>query len=221
MLHRQVAQRRVEFLLRIDGDREGEVTLSVIPAYDLYGVWHGLRTEVQQHRSVVADDGRFVPMRNLINWEYVHDGEVLGDFVDDEIGTLPVGHEAERSTSNFWYGVDDGVLEVRIPWSLLHFADPSSHQVIDGGAGARSLETATSREVAVAAISLGPDGTLADSLPPAVREGPHWILPADGFAVYTWEGWDAPTHHEVRKASYGILQEELPALLRTRWRHAP
>ncbi|WP_373049601.1 hypothetical protein [Vulgatibacter sp.] len=214
------AGRRVEFLLSIAGAAEGAVQLAVVPSYDLYGVWHGLRAEGQLHRSVASDAGRFVPMRNLINWEYVDEGEVLGPFVDDPIGTLPVGHEAERSTSNFWYGIEGSVLEVRIPWSLLHFADPSSHQVIDGDAAPRALATSTTDGVAVAAVSLGPDGTLADSLPAAVREGEVWVLPAAGFATYRWEGWESPRHHELRKASFDILQEALPAL-QTRWRQAP
>lgn len=207
--------RRVEFLLRIAGDRAGDVSLAVIPSYDLYGVWHGLREDGQLHRSVASDDGRFVPMRNLINWEYVWNGEQLGPFVDDPIGTLPVGHEAARSTTSFWYDAARLVIEIRIPWSLLHVSDPSSHQVIDGDADARTLATATSDEIAVAAVSLGPDGQLADALPAPVAG----VLPADGFAVYRWQPWDAPRWHEVRKASFGILREQLPDL-RSRWHPA-
>jgi len=211
-------ERRVEFLLRIAGGAEGEVTLSVVPAYDLYGVWHRLRTDEQKHRPVPADDGRFVVMRNLINWEYVHEGAVLGPFVDDPIGVLPVGHEAERSTTNFWYGLEAGVLEVRIPWSLLHVADPSSHQVIDGDLDERRLATSTTTGIAVAAVSLDGEGNLTDSIPPAVREGDRWILPADGFVDYRWEGWEAPRWHEMPKASYAIVRDALPAL-RARWRN--
>lgn len=211
--------RRVEFLLRIAGERQGEVTLSVIPAYDLYGVWHGLRLQDQQHRSVPADEGRFVEMRTLINWEYVHEGEVLGPFVDDPIGRLPVGHEAERSDSNFWFDLETGVLEIRIPWGLLHVGDPSSHQVIDGWANDRLLTTSTTEGIAVAAVSLGQDGGLADALPAPQRTDTGWHLPADGFGVYRWEGWEHPSWHEVHKASYGILRDAMPGL-RARWKHA-
>ena len=45
-----------------------------------------------------------------------------------------------------------------------------------------------------------------------MREGERWILPADGFAVDTWEGWETPRWHEVPKASYGIVRDALPAL---------
>lgn len=213
---RIAAGRRVEFLLRIASPND--VTLSVIPPYDLYGVWHGLREPWQHHRSEAVDEGRFDPMRNLVNWEYVWNGEQLGPFVDDPIGTLPTGHEAEVSTSNFWFA--DGVMEIRIPWSLLQVSDPSSLQVIDGDAATgRGLATSTTEGIAVAAVALGPDGSLADSLPAAVPNGDGWSLPAEGFGVYRWEGWNRVRYHAERKASFGILQEALPSL-RGHWHEA-
>lgn len=211
--------RRVEFLLRLGADG---LTLLVDRPYDLYGVWHGLREPWQEHRTVRNDDGVFHLMRNLTNWEYVYEGEQLGGFVDDEIGRLPVGHEAKKSDTNLWYSLADGTLELRIPWSLLYVSDPSTRSVIDDRGGAtRPLGTSVTEGIAVAAMSLAGDPgegaapVLVDTFGTPTREGEGWRIAPDGFALYTWDGWDEGEvrYHEVRKASFWILQEGLPALL--------
>lgn len=211
--------RRVEFLLRIRSPED--VTLWVDRPYDLYAVWHGLREPWQAYRSIANDDGIFHLMRNLTNWEVVHEGEVLAPFVDDWIGRLPTGHEAEQSNSNFWFSIETGVFEIRLPWSLLHVSDPSSLQVIDGPApDGRGLVTATTEGIAVAALSFARDENddllLTDSIPPAEPTARGWRLPAEGFAFHRWEGWDGPEairYHQVLKASFRIVQEALPHLL--------
>lgn len=205
--------RRVEFLLRIRSPTD--VSLWVDRPYDLYGFWHGLREEWQAHRTEANDDGRFHLMRNLTNWEYIFEGERLGPFVDDVVGRLPTGHEAERSDTNFVLG-EAGVMEIRVPWSLLHVSDPSSRQVIDGSEGRRLLSSIT-EGIAVAALSFRRDEAgglhLADSLPRALREDGGWLIPAEGFAVYRWEGWDSVRFHERRKESYWIFRDALPSIL--------
>lgn len=212
--------RKVEFVLRIEGP--DDVTLWVDRPYDLYGIWHGLREPWQAYRSVANEDGVFHLMRNLVNWEYVHEGVQLGPFVDDPIGVLPTGHEAERSDTNFVYAADAGVFEIRIPWSLLHVSDPSSRQVIDGPAPeGRGLATTETPGIAIAALAFRKDEDgalhLVDSLPAAQRVEGRWRLPGEGFAFYAWEGWDSADeirYHEAPKASYWILQDALPGLLR-------
>ncbi len=205
--------RRVEFLLRIDG---GGASLLVDRPYDLYGVWHGLRDESQAYRTVTNDDGVFHPMRNLTNWEVVYQGEQLGPFVDDEVGRLPTGHESERSDSSFWYSLDAGTLEIRIPWSLLHVTDPSRSRVVDDrGETGRVLGTSITPELAVTALSLAPSDAplVVDAFGPARPVHAGWQIPVEGFATYSWEGWDTVHHHEYRKASFGMLQDALPPLL--------
>ncbi|AKU91832.1 hypothetical protein [Vulgatibacter incomptus] len=205
-------ERRVEFLLRLDADG---ASLLVDRPYDLYGVWHGLRDESQAWRTVANDDGIFHPMRNLTNWEYVYEGEQLGPFVDDAIGTLPIGPESEKSDTSFWYSLDEGTLEVRIPWSLLYVTDPSQRRVVDDrGESRRELGTSVTPEIAVAAMSLSPAESpiLVDAFG-AIPTEDGWRIPASGFARYSWEGWDTVTFHEYRKASFGILKDGLPSLL--------
>jgi hypothetical protein len=82
------------------------------------------------------------------------------------------------------------VLELRLPWGLLGYADPSSHRVLRGR----------------------PDGTMA-----AERTGRVSVTVQTGTkaplrtAGYDWDEWSVPTWHERRKAGWGAIRAELAA----------
>ncbi|WP_210494916.1 hypothetical protein [Patulibacter sp. SYSU D01012] len=77
------------------------------------------------------------------------------------------------------------VLELRIPWAMLGYADPSSHRILEGRR----------------------NGTMA-----AVRTGRVGITVQAGAAAplrtagYDWEGWNRPTWHERRKAGWPAIR---------------
>ena len=77
------------------------------------------------------------------------------------------------------------VLEVALPWSMMSFADPSTHRLYvpktDGTIGTRRTDRL--------GISIAVDGE------PLVR--------TKGF---TWDGWDTVQWHERRKAGWPMLQ---------------
>jgi len=93
-------------------------------------------------------------------------------------------------------GGDDRVLvadrgttvELRIPWALLTFADPSSHrlwQVVEGG-------DPSTRKSAGIGISVAPAGKSAA----AARR-------------YTWAGWNRVRWHERRKAGWPTVRRAM------------
>ena len=93
-------------------------------------------------------------------------------------------------------GGDDRVLvadrgttvELRIPWALLTFADPSSHrlwQVVEGG-------DPSTRKSAGIGISVAPAGK-----------------PAAAARRYTWAGWNRVRWHERRKAGWPTVRRAM------------
>ncbi len=88
---------------------------------------------------------------------------------------------------------DGRTVELRIPWMLLGFADPSSKLVHD----------------------VRQDGTIGTR-----RAGPirAWVAPAGAPAVaagsYDWRGWDRVAWHERRKAGWTALRRAFAAAQR-------
>jgi len=220
-------ERGAEFLLRINSD--DDVRLLVDKPYDLYGLWHRDRKAWQKYRSTDNADGEYHLVRTYTNWQAEHEDKLLTHRITQYTGLFRTGLEAEESNSNFWYSIDEGTLEVRIPLNLLNFTDPSQKQVVDDylpGAKSKDNELQTSKTpaVAVMAVALGgsdeKEETLVDTLPRAKKQGMHWLIPAQGAARHTWDDWDesvlhppfAPSYHSYKKRSFTILQENLPEI---------
>jgi hypothetical protein len=80
-------------------------------------------------------------------------------------------------------------LEIRVPWSLLGFADPSTHTLIDpqpdGTIGAKQLSSKTPVRIQL----FGKTGT-----------------PLTGSSAVTWRSWRTVQWHERRKAGWSALR---------------
>ena len=114
---------------------------------------------------------------------------------------------------------EDAIVELRIPWQLLHIKDPSMHEAV-GDIRLNGLETSVqSPGFRVAVVTSMPEpnadraqqpgGTaIADSLPSASSG----MLRAADMPLYVWEGWEHPQTHERLKKSYYKLKETFAAL---------
>lgn len=213
-------ERRIEFLLRIES--EDDVALHVDEPYDLYGLWHRKREDWQLYRTAPNDDGLFNLVQTITNNSFWHKGEMLAPIIAQKTGQFRTGTETMRSTTNFWYSLADGTLEVRIPWNLLNVTDPSQRLVVDDHVpGVKTKEVALTvtktPEIAVLAVALGgaaeTESAVVDTLPRAQQVGGTWVIPADGVAKYTWTEWEIPTYHSYRKRSYNIVKEALPKIV--------
>ncbi len=89
-----------------------------------------------------------------------------------------------------WYAEGD-VLEVRIPWTMLGYTDPSTLRVWDYPYEAGKIEAVKNEDLRV-----------YPALQPARSERVS-VEPL----TYTWEGWNQPTYHERKKESYMILRK--------------
>ena len=86
-----------------------------------------------------------------------------------------------------WYAKGD-VLEVRIPWTMLGYTDPSELKVWDNLYKAGKIKPVKSPGLRV--------------YPALKKTGNTEIIPL----YYTWKGWDDPKSYERKKQSYYIMQ---------------
>ncbi len=214
--------RRVEHVLRIESPEV--VQLYVDKPYDLYGIWHGFREPWQLYRSVRNDAGEFRPVRTITNaYDAIGpDGNVttLGGVQVQETGRFRVGIEALTSHALVAIDPAGGVIEIRVPWNLLHFTDPSAAQIVDddGSLGPRRASSAATPAVAVAAVVLGgkdeQESALVDSVPAATATATGHAVPAKGWAVLPIATWSAtPAYHEQTKPIVQAMQAGLGGIL--------
>lgn len=123
-------------------------------------------------------------------------------------GSLDPKHPAYDSLADF-YSVDNGI-EIRLPWSLLQFTDPSSRKVWWRDRQSTSKKT---DGIHVLVFSYRPEGShpfaqktgqktnLTDSLPEK--------LTREETRRYTWDEWQMPTYHTTLKQAYYQYQKYL------------
>ena len=115
----------------------------------------------------------------------------------EPVGNLIQGNgnpESPDFNSNADYCIGDNVAELRIPWQLLNFRDPSRGLIVDNLAQHElTIHNLKIEEIAAAAYFDGQTDI-------------------NTFAVYPLSGWKTPQWHERLKASYYILQEAFKGL---------
>lgn len=114
-----------------------------------------------------------------------------GDWIPENTGLLTPGNgnpESERYNSLADFFCGDHSVEIRIPWQLLDFCDPSTARVLD-----YSHPFSPSSRV-ISGIYACPVG--------------NWEKPVREFGFYALEPWKEPRFHERLKESYRIIQEE-------------
>ncbi|RYY00312.1 hypothetical protein EON78_01525 [bacterium] len=170
-------QQRSEFSLVVKNSQEAQ--LYVTQAYDLFGISTktsnyddaNLNTP-QLFKSTPSEGGVWSKVRWRTDIYYtVEIGKSFLPHQVFEAGKLRVSQNTPK-TSLDYVVVKPNKLEVKIPWSLLQFADPSTLSVINDERQTNDVrETATSEGIAVSA-------SVDDSLAESQR--------------YKWAGWNYP-----------------------------
>lgn len=137
--------------------------------------------------------GVWTPPRQILNrpLDVPGVGHRPAEFVDHS--TLPWGTAdptAAGSDDRHLVDASGSIVELRLPWGLLGYGDPSSHAVLRGTAHGR-LVTRRGGRLAV-----------------SVQLGTAPLLRTTG---YDWEGWNSVTTHERRKAGWGAVRREFAA----------
>jgi hypothetical protein len=110
-----------------------------------------------------------------------------------------------------------GIIELRLPWGLLYFMDPSSLMVFGGTDAKYEPIPRPTQGISIAVFALRLPGpgerrpkALSSSLPPvrnnAVAESP---------AIYRWQGWNQVWVQPYFKQSYAALQQVFAKMLKT------
>ena len=172
---------RAEFCLMITNYK---AELFVTQAYDLFGIWHQTSTDIQHYQSIATDGAPW----NLVRWKNdVRDQEV------QDIGSLRVNRLNTPPHSNDGVRLKLDGIEIRLPWTLLQFIDPSQKQVIHDDRSTPETEMRTS-------------------------EGIHFSLFYRDFEFQSesrvvWENWNhALNTVEVKKETFSVVEEGLPTI---------
>ncbi|MNN20316.1 hypothetical protein D3C81_1335910 [compost metagenome] len=140
------------------------------------------------------------------------DTRLPGPFQDMIVGQLQRG-TSDRSSGEFnsltsWQ-YSGNEIELRIPWMLLGFADPSSLQVIDYGPlkKNRTFTPATTKGITFVPWIVNVDGQ------EAAWPGGGATVDLENQPTYTWAPWETVKYSEHLKESYYALKnlfESLP-----------
>ncbi|MCZ8513827.1 hypothetical protein O9H85_15565 [Paenibacillus filicis] len=186
-----------EFVMKLSGEKDSAIYVN--SAYDYHTWQFGSVQKIMPWQEAWShpENGLFLPWRLPVSKPLtLPQTKEKIPFQDVEVGKLHLGTTDPKSPdfNNLadWY-VSGPVIEVRIPWMLLGFMDPSTHKVWRYPYEAGALRAEDSK---------------------AVRVEPHWIGPAGSGnpgasdpVVYKWDDWNKVTSHERLKMSYPILQE--------------
>jgi hypothetical protein len=187
-----IASNRAEFLLTFA--LEDDTALHhVTQAYDMNGLtvrFNLTDSLIQMFRSTTTDGDPWKVMR------WTNDGFEL---TWQDIGRVPLEHSSVFTEGNraavAWNGKR---INIRLPWTMLHFYDPTQMRVNDGAIsydGGYNFEIITSESDGIA-VSVGHNGTITNTT-----------------NRYSWPKWlIVPPTREREKASLHIIEEGLSAI---------
>jgi len=166
-----------EFLLKITN---AGAELFVTPAYDLYGIWHGISPPSSLYHSVLSIGGGWNLVR-IKNNEPDYSIQYIGNLKMNYCGHFP------SSTDAVIFCADSVV--VNLPWNLIHFVDPSQKRVFHDYRSTWQVE---------------------DTISNGIRLNILYKNQINTTSRYLWDNWQAPTTYtENIKTSYTIIKNGL------------
>lgn len=211
----------LETLLTIGRDDETEMTIA--SNYDfhsrLYGTRYGMTPYSEAERQ--DDSGLFHPWKLMVSLAMEPpDSKFVLPYEEVPVGKLQRGtndFESPQYNSLASWEAKGTTVELRIPWMLLGFSDPSSKQVVsyeDTGKPFLTKETtgirivpwisARSGDTSAAAASADPNGASANAS--------SGVLPLSELKPYTWDNWNTVQYVERLKPSYERMKAAFGAV---------
>ncbi len=200
----------LKFAVHLAG--KGKSRILVCKGYDKY-----LNRNRGEIKPAYSDQGEWVVMQNRTNSRRISkDGTRFFPSRVFSMSTLKFGSldtDSPHYTSLADFHVAGNIIELRIPWGLINFTDPSSRKVLWLDDKSRSRVTDGIRIVAVSfkpgvgcpgARDTGAGVNVTDALPAR--------LSAENVTVYSWDGWDTPLYHTFLKQSYYRYREVLAGI---------
>jgi len=203
----------LKFLIHLAGRDKSRIL--VCRRYDKY-----FNSEKQEVWPAVSDQGEWVMMFNKTNSRRAaKDGSRfyparVFPMSNLRFGSLDRKHPEFDSLADFF--VNGNMIEMRIPWGLINFTDPSSGSILWKTAEGMTVPSDGIRFVAVSykpdegalgAVNTGRDTNVTDHLP---RQ-----LTRKGMPVFSWTKWNTPIYHSYLKSSYYTYQKILAGIPET------
>ncbi len=160
------------------------------------------------YRSEPRRDGRYDTLRVVVNARRFGRDTVEHAGFGYDRGVLPGGAPPD----GFWErDAESGAVEIRIPWGLLNFTDPSQRRVLwdRSGTGTPMFPTETVDAIGITVAARRNDGRWR-AWPASGR--------ADDVARFSWATWEAPRWRARPRPVYAALREVFAELSRKdRW----
>ncbi len=169
---------RAEFYLHITNY---EAKLYVTEAYDLYGARFGGSSPGQVYKSVLSNGSPW----NIVRWQ--NNDTILST---QYIGDMQVNRLNPQLSSLDAVRIDSTFIDIRIPWTLLNFSDPTQMKVVHDINSIPAMQDTSSSGISVKIFYAGEEYT------PTSR--------------FSWPTWNAVTNvQEYLKESYTVIQNNM------------
>ncbi|BFH61600.1 hypothetical protein [Paenibacillus azoreducens] len=196
----------LEALIEIGKDEESQVKIA--SDYDFHARLYGKEGYWMLPETKPEQDPPFHPWKLAISLQMSPpDTRFAHPFIDKTIGMLKRG-TTDRSKAQFdsltsWQ-YSGNIIEMRIPWMLLGFSDPSSLQVIDYSPLKQGKAFSTVTTDGIRLIPwLVQKGETKASWPGQASD----TLDIRNIKPYTWKPWDTVHYSEQLKQSYYAMQK--------------
>lgn len=195
-----------DFVAKISSKPE-KSRLLVDSYYDSFYYQYGYELKYLDNNKVINDNsGNFNPIYYALSkaMKVPSTGQEL-EFSYYETGKLKAGLTNENSSeynSLADYNMDtkQGLVEIRIPWLLLSFKDPSQKEIM-GDLWQQGLKSSQIIEDIGLSLVVSKDNYLVDSLPKSSQNDEIKMK------AYSWKNWEIPNSKERLKKSYYIFKD--------------
>jgi hypothetical protein len=198
------------FLIHLAGRDRSRIL--VCRHYDRYLNAHG-----PEMRPIPSKEGGWVVMQNKTNARRISkDGRRfyparVSSMSNLRFGSLAGAEPARDSLADFFAAGNR--IELRIPWSLMHFTDPSSGAVLWKEGDEKTRKT---KGISVLALSYRPRGESLEAEDTGKEANATDFLPErlapEAVRAYSWEGWNTPVYHTFLKSGYYKYREALAGI---------
>ncbi|NEY72231.1 hypothetical protein G4D63_10895 [Bacillus mesophilus] len=201
----------IDFVLELSGKDTSKLVIDSY--YDTFYHEFAVNSDMlaEEPSIQLKDNGQYFPIRLILNRETLQvqeDGSrKVVPIVYTETGQLTFGNanpnaEDYDSLSDVSISKDQKVVEVRIPWMMLNFKDPSQHEVIG------DLSTAITEDIPsefiegirVGVVHANEENEILQTFPSVLTNETEYLM-------YQWEKWNEPSYQERLKKSYYILKD--------------
>ncbi|MDL4842896.1 hypothetical protein [Aquibacillus rhizosphaerae] len=193
----------IDFIVQLS---ENKANVLVDGYYDAFDVQYGNELNQESTETLTVNSGKYHPIRLALNKQMtipIKDELLAFEYYETGVlteGTANPTQDNYNSLTDYNFNEKNGVLEIRIPWLLLHVKDPSQRKIL-GDIRKDGLDS----EQFIDDISIGFVSYLNKNKPTVLAEEQNTVRPT--LYSHTWNTWDLPKYKERLKKSYYIMQE--------------